>query len=57
MYEANPQLHIKKLREFLHRAKRYYTGEDQELLVRGTEAKIKEIQHKIDQEALYEKRD
>lgn len=55
IYEENPALHIKKLREFLNSAKRDYVGEDQALLIEGIETKIKEVQNRIDQEDLYDK--
>jgi uncharacterized protein with HEPN domain len=53
VYEQNPNLHLKKLREFRAEVKRHYTGEDQEILLAGTDAKIEEIEKTIANEAKY----
>jgi len=52
-YEQNPNLHLKKLREFRAEVKRYYTGEDQEILLAGTDAKISEVIKKLENEERY----
>ena len=46
-YEQNPQLHLKKLYEFKVSTKKYYYGEDQEVLLDGIDRKIKEVRKNI----------